>query len=102
LADGALLHGATVHLVTPRLDHGPIIAQAIVPVLASDTEDALAERVLAMEHRLYPLAMQWLAGGRIVVHDGRVLLDGTDAAERRILWHPLLRATTAGRGATPG
>lgn len=103
LADGALLHGATVHLVTPRLDHGPIIVQAIVPVLVSDTEQALAERVLSMEHRLYPLAMQWLAGGRILVDAGRVLLDGTDAVERRVLWHPLLAGTAAaGFGAPPG
>jgi phosphoribosylglycinamide formyltransferase-1 len=90
LADGALLHGATVHLVTARLDHGPILAQAIVPVLASDTEDTLADRVLSMEHRLYPLAMQWLVAGRIQVQGSRVLLDRLDAADRRVLLHPLL------------
>ena len=95
LADGALLHGATIHLVTSQLDHGPVIAQAIVPVLASDSESTLAERVLSMEHRLYPLALQWLVGGRIEVAGARVLLDGADAADRRILLHPLLGAGTA-------
>ena len=90
LADGALLHGASVHLVTARLDHGPILAQAIVPVLGSDSEIALAERVLEMEHRLYPLALQWLVAGQVTVQAGRVLLDGVDAVGRRILRHPLL------------
>lgn len=91
LADGALLHGATVHLVTPKLDHGPIVAQAVVPVLAGDSESALADRVLSMEHRLYPLAMQWLAAGRVSVTAGRALLDGRDAPQRRILRHRLLQ-----------
>jgi phosphoribosylglycinamide formyltransferase-1 len=91
LADGALLHGATVHLVTPKLDRGPIVAQAVVPVLAGDSESTLAERVLSMEHRLYPLAMRWLAEGRVSVTAGRALLDGSDAPHRRILRHPLLQ-----------
>jgi phosphoribosylglycinamide formyltransferase-1 len=90
LADGALLHGATMHLVTARLDHGPILAQAIVPVLAGDSEGTLADRVLAMEHRLYPLALQWLVSGRVRVADGRVLLDDRDTIAQRILLHPLL------------
>jgi phosphoribosylglycinamide formyltransferase 1 len=90
LADGALLHGATVHLVTARLDHGPILAQAIVPVLAADTEETLAERVLTMEHRLYPMALQWLVRGQVRVENGRALLDDRDAAGERVLRHPLL------------
>ena len=100
LADGALLHGATVHLVTARLDHGPIIAQAVVPVLASDDEATLAGRVLSMEHQLYPLAVQWLAGSRVAVERGRALLDGADAAGRRVLWHPLLRLPAGAQGPT--
>jgi len=56
---GCKLTGATVHFVTADLDHGPIVAQAVVPVLPDDTEDALAERVLAREHVLYPLAVRW-------------------------------------------
>jgi len=65
LAAGVKLHGATVHFVTPALDDGPIVAQAAVPVLASDTEQSLAERVLAVEHRIYPQVVRWLAEDRI-------------------------------------
>ena len=61
LADGAREHGCTVHLVTPELDDGPILAQARVPVLAGDDPDRLAARVLAEEHRLYPAALADLA-----------------------------------------
>ncbi len=70
--------GATVHLVTPTLDHGPIIAQAVVPVLPGDTEATLAARVLIAEHRLYPLALRWLVEGRLALDaSGRVhQLDG--------------------------
>lgn len=62
LADGVARHGCTVHFVVPELDSGPIIAQAEVPVLADDTEDRLAARVLAEEHRLYPQALAQVAG----------------------------------------
>lgn len=58
----AKLHGCTVHLVTEATDEGPILAQAAVPVLPSDTEETLACRVLAQEHRIYPLALRLLAG----------------------------------------
>lgn len=88
---GALLHGATVHLVTAEVDHGPIIAQAVVPVLDGDTPDCLASRVLAMEHQLFPLALGWLCQGRIqLTAQGRVLLDGEDRPAARTLLHPLL------------
>jgi phosphoribosylglycinamide formyltransferase-1 len=60
---GCKLAGATVHFVTPQLDHGPIIAQAVVPVLPGDTETALSARVLEREHVLYPLAVGWLVRG---------------------------------------
>jgi len=56
---GCKVAGATVHFVTADLDHGPIVAQAVVPVLADDSEDTLAARVLAREHVLYPLAVRW-------------------------------------------
>ena len=69
---GVKIHGCTVHFVTPALDHGPIIAQAAVPVLESDDEEALAARVLALEHRILPQAVGWFAHGRLVVADGRV------------------------------
>jgi phosphoribosylglycinamide formyltransferase 1 len=62
---GVKLHGATVHFVTTALDHGPILVQAAVPVLADDTEEALAGRVLGQEHRIYPQAARWIAEGRV-------------------------------------
>lgn len=64
LAAGVALHGCTVHLVTHGTDEGPILAQAAVPVLPGDDEAALAARVLAQEHRLYPLALAAVAAGR--------------------------------------
>lgn len=69
---GAKVHGATVHFVTPTLDHGPIIAQAVVPVLADDTEEALAARVLRQEHRMLPRAVQWYLDGQLELEGNRV------------------------------
>ena len=74
LSAGVKLHGATVHFVTPDLDHGPIIAQAAVPVLASDTEETLRERVLQEEHRIYPQAIRWFIEGRLTIVDNAVQL----------------------------
>jgi phosphoribosylglycinamide formyltransferase 1 len=65
LAAGVREHGATVHFVVPEMDAGPIIAQDAVPVLEGDTEDSLAQRVLAVEHRLYPRALRLVAEGRV-------------------------------------
>ncbi|WP_297582461.1 phosphoribosylglycinamide formyltransferase [Devosia sp.] len=65
LADGASVHGCTVHFVTPGLDEGPAIVQAKVPVLAGDTPQSLADRVLIEEHRIYPEALKMLAEGRV-------------------------------------
>lgn len=65
LAAGVKLHGATVHFVTPQIDHGPIIVQAAVPVLKADSEDSLAARVLEQEHRIYPMALKWLVENRL-------------------------------------
>ena len=77
LEAGVKLHGCTVHVVTPELDSGPIVAQAAVPVMAGDTEEALAERVLAAEHRIYPQAVRGFLEGRI-----RLAADGTVTVER--------------------
>lgn len=74
LEAGVRLHGCTVHLVSPGVDEGPILAQAAVPVLAGDTPDALAARVLAQEHRLYPAALGWVAAGRVRVEGGRAVI----------------------------
>ncbi len=70
---GCKLAGATVHFVTPKVDHGPMIAQAVVPVLPDDTPQALAARVLAREHVLYPRAVGWLVAGMLRVNDGVVV-----------------------------
>ena len=72
LEAGCKLAGATVHLVTPELDHGPIIIQAAVPVLPDDTEDSLAERVLAKEHLIYPRAVHWMVQGALDLRKGIV------------------------------
>ena len=71
LASGLRIHGCTVHFVTPEMDDGPIIAQAAVPVLLDDDEARLAERVLAAEHRLYPMALAMVARGQVRVSNGR-------------------------------
>ncbi|NGM88203.1 phosphoribosylglycinamide formyltransferase [Parapusillimonas sp. SGNA-6] len=77
LATGVQWHGCTVHFVTPVLDHGPIIAQGIVPVMADDSPDSLAGRVLQVEHRLYADVVRWLAEGRVELDAmQRVLVRG--------------------------
>ena len=76
IAKGVQAHGCTVHFVTPVLDHGPIIAQGVVPVLSEDSPESLAERVLALEHVVYPQVAIWLAQGRVhVMPDHRVNVD---------------------------
>lgn len=67
---GVRVHGATVHFVTPELDGGPIIAQAVVPVLPDDDEDTLADRVLEQEHQIYPRVVRWAVDG-LVTMDGK-------------------------------
>jgi phosphoribosylglycinamide formyltransferase-1 len=85
LAAGVRLHGATVHFVTPSLDCGPIVIQAAVPVLAGDTPDALAARVLEQEHVIYPRAVRWFLDGRLHLVDGRVRLDGETATAAALI-----------------
>jgi phosphoribosylglycinamide formyltransferase-1 len=76
---GCKLAGATVHFVTPALDHGPIVLQSVVPVLAGDDADALAERVRATEHRIYPLALRWFVEGQLRCERGVVRHVGGQA-----------------------
>ena len=76
LAAGVKLHGCTVHFVTADLDHGPVIVQAAVPVLADDGEAALAERVLQAEHRIYSAAVRWFLEGRLRIDGQRVIARG--------------------------
>jgi phosphoribosylglycinamide formyltransferase 1 len=74
---GCAVAGATVHFVTPELDHGPIVMQSAVPVLTDDTAASLGARVLATEHQIYPQAVRWFLEDRLVVTQGRVRqLDG--------------------------
>lgn len=75
LGAGVKIHGCTVHFVTPALDSGPIVIQAAVPVLEGDDEAALAARVLAQEHLIYPQAAAWFLQGRLRLSAGRVLTD---------------------------
>jgi phosphoribosylglycinamide formyltransferase-1 len=79
LAAGVKVHGCTVHFVTRELDHGPIIVQAAVPVLAGDTAQVLAARVLREEHQVYPIAIRWFLEGRLVSENGVVRVLGNDA-----------------------
>jgi phosphoribosylglycinamide formyltransferase-1 len=83
LEAGCKVHGATVHFVTAELDHGPIIVQAVVPVLPDDTADTLAARVLAQEHVIYPLAVGWFARGLLSVEGGVVRV--ADPAARQLV-----------------
>jgi phosphoribosylglycinamide formyltransferase-1 len=80
LAAGVSEHGATVHVVVPDMDSGPIIAQGKVPVLPGDDAASLAARVLAVEHQIYPLALKLVAQGRVRVVDGRCIVEGPLAA----------------------
>lgn len=73
---GEVEHGASVHFVTEEVDGGPVITQARVPVLAGDTAERLAARVLIQEHRIFPQAIRWFAEGRLGMRDNVVLLDG--------------------------
>jgi phosphoribosylglycinamide formyltransferase-1 len=78
---GARVSGCTVHFVTPDVDDGPIIAQAAVPVMAGDSADRLAARILRQEHRLYPQVVHWFGEGRISLTDGRVSVKGVAPGE---------------------
>lgn len=75
LAAGLTEHGASVHYVTPEVDAGPLILQGCVPVLPDDDAGALAARVLAVEHLIYPTVISWIAAGRLALRDGVPVLD---------------------------
>lgn len=81
LAAGVRFSGCTVHFVRPELDSGPIIGQAVVPVHPDDDEARLSARILAVEHRLYPLVLRLIAEGRVRVRGERVEIDGARAPE---------------------
>jgi phosphoribosylglycinamide formyltransferase-1 len=85
---GVKVAGATVHLVDEETDHGPIIVQGAVPVRPDDTEETLRDRILAVEHEIYPRAIQLFAEGRIEVRGRRVVVHGDPpgAASPLIQW----------------
>jgi|HubBroStandDraft_1064217.scaffolds.fasta_scaffold00007_106 phosphoribosylglycinamide formyltransferase-1 len=88
LEAGVRFHGCTVHFVRPELDAGPILLQAVVPVLSRDDEQSLAARVLQAEHRAYPLALRLVAEGRVGIDGDRVVVAGAPAAPMEALFNP--------------
>jgi phosphoribosylglycinamide formyltransferase 1 len=87
---GVKFSGCTVHFADDGVDSGPIIIQAIVPILESDTEDTLAERILREEHRIYPQAIQFYAEGRIEIQNRQVKIKGLSVFEAQALHNPPL------------
>lgn len=87
---GVRFAGCTVHFVSENCDEGPIIIQAVVPVLSDDTEDTLARRILAQEHRIYPRAIQLYGEGRLVIEGRKVRVTGEDgvAGAESVLVNP--------------
>lgn len=91
LEAGVKITGCTVHIVRPAMDEGPIVAQAAVPVLPGDTVKTLSDRVLAAEHRLYPLALRLVAGGHVKIDGERASIDGEAAENAAPLFVPAAR-----------
>jgi phosphoribosylglycinamide formyltransferase-1 len=90
LAAGVRIHGCTAHFVTTDLDSGPVIVQAAVPVQPGDTEEQLAARVLAQEHRIYPQAIRWFCEGRLRLgRNGSVTVDAARAPDGVLTVPPL-------------
>ncbi len=85
LAAGVRFTGCTVHFVREAVDEGPIIIQAAVPVLPGDDSETLAARVLAAEHRAYPLALKLIAEGRVRIADRRVEIRGAAGGPEAVL-----------------
>ena len=81
LQEGIKIHGCTVHFVTMQLDHGPIVIQAAIPVVPGDTEETLAARVLAQEHRIYPQAVRWYMEDRIRLNGNQIEVIGSSISD---------------------
>lgn len=86
IAAGDLKAGATVHFVTPELDGGPPILQAEVAIMPADSAQDLADRVLKMEHKIYPTVVQWFCDGRLTAENGKAFLDGAIIGSNGILF----------------
>ena len=89
LAAGVRIHGASVHFVVDETDGGPIIAQGALAVRDDDTAASLADRVLAIEHKIYPAALALLASGRLTIVDGRCRIAGTQDAPGHLIAPPI-------------
>lgn len=89
LEEGVKIHGCTVHFVTPRMDHGPIIIQAAVRVLPGDTNETLAARVLQQEHRIFPEAVRLFMEGRLKLSGSHVEMSNA-TSENSVLYSPEL------------
>jgi phosphoribosylglycinamide formyltransferase-1 len=85
---GAKFSGCTVHFVDEGMDTGPIIIQAVVPVLDNDTEDSLSERILKQEHKIYSRAIQLYAEGKLTIKGRRVFVSGNDDKSNQFLINP--------------
>lgn len=85
-AHGVRLAGCTVHFVDEEMDHGPIIIQAAVPAFADDDEASLGARILELEHRIYPQALQWIATGRVRLSGRQVVVHGAEREAHGRFW----------------
>lgn len=85
LAAGVRIHGASVHFVVEETDSGPIIVQGALAVRDDDTAASLAERVLTIEHKIYPAALALLAAGRVTIVDGRCRIESTQAVAGHLI-----------------
>lgn len=83
---GVRIGGCTVHFVDEELDHGPIVIQAAVPAFGDDDEATLGRRILDMEHRIYPQALQWIAQGRVSLSGRQVTVDGVSREQHGRFW----------------
>ncbi|WP_210014777.1 phosphoribosylglycinamide formyltransferase [Pseudomonas palmensis] len=88
LEAGDAEHGCSVHFVTEELDGGPLVVQAVIPVVSDDTPAQLAQRVHSQEHLIYPLAVRWFAEGRLRLGEHGALLDGQPLAASGHLIRP--------------
>ncbi len=87
---GVRFSGCTVHFVNEGVDAGPIVAQAVVPVFPTDTGEILADRILKMEHQVFPKVIHWIAEGRVHVEGRRVFVDGAKVDEEIAFIEPSL------------
>jgi len=85
LEDGVRFAGCTLHYVRPEMDNGPILLQAVVPVLTDDTPETLAARILKEEHKIYPAGLKLIAENRARVAGGKVIFTGVNAPNHSLI-----------------